>query len=86
MTEPTTTTPPSGDPPTVPLDPSTLSHDERISHILDIRRRVQQDASSVSDDEIRLAVQLIRMNRAEPTRRKTTKTKEPVKKVSLSDF
>jgi len=72
---------------TPPADLSLLTSDERISRILDIRARVQADPLSVSDDEIRDAVILIRLNRAEPNRRKSTKTDKPAtKKVSLSDF
>ena len=69
---------------TPPLDPSSLSSQERINYILEIRRRVQEDAKSVTDDEIRDAVRMIRLNRAEPTKRGTSKTATPA--VSLSDF
>lgn len=68
----------------LPPDLSSLSPQERINYILEIRRRVQEDPKSVTDDEIRDAVRLIRLNRAEPTRRGTSKAATPP--VSLSDF
>lgn len=61
-----------------------LNHDERVSYIMEVRRRVQEDPKSVTDDEIRDAVRLIRLNRAEPTKRKATKAAPAA--VSLSDF
>jgi len=67
----------------LPPDLSSLSSQERINYILEIRRRVQEDPKSVTDDEIRDAVRLIRLNRAEPTKRKTKVEAPP---VSLSDF
>ena len=75
MTEPTETA-------SLPADLSTLTSQERVNHILAIRRRVQEDPKSVSDDEIRDAVRLIRLNRAEPRSRKSSTKKT----ISLSDF
>ena len=68
----------------LPPDLSSLSSQDRINYILEIRRRVQEDPKSVTDDEIRDAVRLIRLNRAEPTRRGASKAATPA--VSLSDF
>ena len=67
-----------------PPDLGSLSHQDRINYIMEVRRRVQENPKSVTDDEIRDAVRMIRLNRAEPTKRKASKAATPA--VSLSDF
>ena len=66
------------------LDLNSLDPQGRINYIMEVRRRIQEDPKSVSDDEIRDAVRLIRLNRAEPTKRKASKSAAPA--VTLSDF
>lgn len=66
-------------------DVMNLSPQQRVEYILDVRRRIQADPQSVSDDEIRNAVRLIRISRSDAGRsRKAGKKVVPV--VGLSDF
>ncbi len=67
-----------------PLNIEALDNQERISYILDVRRRIQAE-EVVSDDEIRDAVRIIRFNRSNISRSpKSAKVKKPL--VTLADF
>ena len=67
-----------------PLDVNAMDYQARVDYILNIRRRVQEDRTKVSDDEIRDAVRMIRIDRgASP---KSKNKKEAVPKVTLADF
>ena len=66
------------------LDIASMSYQARTNHILAIRQRILEDPSSVPTDDIRDAVKLIRLNRAESPRGK--KPKPSTKAVTLEDF
>ncbi len=68
----------------VPKDLSLMSQPERMSFILDVRARVQAD-EEVSDEDIRNAVRLIRLSRAD-TSRGAKSTKKAAPKITLADF
>lgn len=68
-----------------PNDVMNLSPQQRVEYILDVRRRIQADSTSVSDDEIRNAVRLIRISRSDAGRSKKA-GKKVVPVVNLSDF
>ena len=65
------------------LDVQALNPQERVSYILEVRRRVNE-GETVPDDDIRDAVRCIRVGRAETPRGKKKKDEAPA--VSLSDF
>ena len=68
-----------------PPDFNSMDYATRVDFILDVRRRVQEDRSKVSDDEIRDAVRCIIASRAAaPGGGK--KKKDAAPKVTLADF
>lgn len=69
----------------LPPDIHEFNAEERINYIMDIRRRVEDDDTKVSDDEIRNAVSLIRLNRADVAKTRRSK-KDTAPKFDLSAF
>ena len=67
-------------------DPATLPSEERIRRLLEIRARVNRDRDSVTDDEVRYAVMLVRAGRREAAASYSKKKgKDPVM-MDLSSF
>jgi len=56
-----------------PLDINSMSHQDRINFIFDVRRRIQE-GEVVSDDEIRNVVRIIRLSRADAASLSSTET------------
>ena len=68
-----------------PLNLDSMDYQARVDYILNVRRRVQEDRTKVSDDEIRDAVRCIIASRAAaPGGGK--KKKDAAPKVTLADF
>jgi len=70
---------------TLPPDLDAFTHEQRIDYIMNVRRRVDEDDTKVSDDEIRNAVCLIRLTRADVAKTRRSK-KDTGPKISLADF
>jgi len=86
MEEPTGETPTEGQKlGALPPDINAFTPEERIDYIMAIRRRVDEDDTKVSDDEIRNAVCLIRLTRADVAKTRRSK-KAPETTFKLSDF
>ena len=68
-----------------PLDINEFTPEERVSYIMDIRRRVDADPTQVTDDEIRNAVCCIRIGRADVAKTRRSKKDTPPK-TTLADF
>jgi len=69
----------------IPPDINAFTPEERVSYIMDIRRRVEKDQTQVTDDEIRNAVCLIRLNRADVAKTRRSK-KDDAPKIGLEFF
>ena len=67
------------------LDINEFTPEERVSYIMDIRRRVDADPTQVTDDEIRNAVCCIRIGRADVAKTRRSKKDTPPK-TTLADF
>lgn len=69
----------------IPPDINEFTHEQRIDYIMNVRRRVDEDDTKVTDDEIRNAVCLIRLTRADVAKTRRSK-KDTGPKVTLADF
>lgn len=67
------------------LDINAFTPEQRVSYIMDVRRRVDDDPTKVSDDDIRNAVCCIRLGRADVAKTRRSKKDTPPK-VTLADF
>ena len=82
------TTPTTEPPSPIEIDITAMSSKERTDAILTLRAKMtEHGSSSVTDKEITNVVKMIALERAFTKRTPKNKTtKDPVKKVALSDF